>query len=316
MTATLLPPTMRAYVGTPAGPDLRQVASPLPEAGEALVRVEAFSVNRGELHLFARRAEGWRPGQDLSGRVLRAAADGSGPPTGSRVAAMVDFGGWAEYTAVPTDRLAELPDGVDLAPAATLGVAGLTALRALRRGGPLLGKRVLITGASGGVGTFAVQLAAAAGAEVTAWTGTHRSADLTALGAARVVDSLDAGTGADDDFDLVLDSVGGEVLLAALKRAAPHADIVLLGTTSRTPVPLSISTFRPHVRQTVHPFWVYGSGEPVDADLGVLLRLMAAGRLRPLVGWSGPWEQLPGAMQLLNDRRIPGKAVLGVPGGA
>jgi len=312
MTPAILPQTMRAYVGTPSGPELRQVATPQPRADEALVRVEAFSVNRGELNLFARRAEGWRPGQDLSGRVLRAAADGSGPPAGSRVAAMVDFGAWAEYTAAPTNRIAQLPDNVESAPAATLGVAGLSALRALRRGGALLGKRVLVTGASGGVGSFAVQLAAASGAEVTAWTGTRRSTDLIALGATRVIDSLDAEG---DDFDLVVESIGGEVLLAALKRVAPQGDIVLLGTSSREPAPITISSFRPHVRQTLHPFWVYGSGESVATDLGLLLRLMANKQLRPLVGWSGPWEQLAEAMDTLRDRKVPGKAVLDVAGG-
>jgi NADPH2:quinone reductase len=312
MTPAILPQTMRAYVGTPSGPELRQVATPQPRADEALVRVEAFSVNRGELNLFARRAEGWRPGQDLSGRVLRAAADGSGPPAGSRVAAMVDFGAWAQYTAAPTNRIAQLPDNVESAPAATLGVAGLSALRALRRGGALLGQRVLVTGASGGVGSFAVQLAAASGAEVTAWTGTRRSTDLIALGATRVIDSLDAEG---DDFDLVVESIGGEVLLAALKRVAPQGDIVLLGTSSREPAPITISSFRPHVRQTLHPFWVYGSGESVDTDLGLLLRLMANKQLRPLVGWSGPWEQLAEAMDALRDRKVPGKAVLDVAGG-
>jgi NADPH2:quinone reductase len=85
--------TMRAYVGTPAGPELRTVPDPQPAPAEALVQVEAFSVNRGELGLFGRRPEGWRPGQDIAGRVLAAATDGSGPPVGARVTAMVDFGG-------------------------------------------------------------------------------------------------------------------------------------------------------------------------------------------------------------------------------
>jgi NADPH2:quinone reductase len=313
MTPSLIPPTMRAYVGTPAGPELREVPSPRPDPGEALVRVEAFSVNRGELNLFAKRKEGWRPGQDLAGRLVRAADDGSGPPVGARVAAMVDYGAWAEYTAVPLDRLAELPDGVGTTQAATLGVAGLTALRALRRGGPLLGKRVLITGASGGVGTFAVQLAAAAGAEVTALIGSHRPLNPSGLDAVHVIDSLDDAPG---EYDLVLESVGGPVLLAALKRLGPLGHIVLLGTSSREPAAVSISSFRPHVRQTLHPFWVYGSGEPVNEDLAALLQLMSRGKLAPLVGWEGSWEQLPEAMNALRERRVSGKAALTIPGGA
>src|SRR6266581_4536703 len=122
---------MLAIVNTPSEPEpvaIREVAEPELRPNEALVAVHAFSLNRGELRLFQVRPEGWRPGQDIAGVVVRAAADG-------------------------------------------LPVAGLTALRALRHGAPLLGKRVLITGAAGGVGNLAVQLAARSGARVTAVAG-------------------------------------------------------------------------------------------------------------------------------------------------
>ncbi|WP_405577986.1 zinc-binding dehydrogenase [Streptomyces sp. NBC_01190] len=313
MTVSALPSTMRAYVGTPKGPDLRHVPVPEPGPGEVLVRVEAFSVNRGELGLFSRRAEGWRPGQDLAGTVVRTAAEGGGPAAGTRIAAMNDYGGWAEYAVVPVDRLATVPEGVPAERAATLGVAGLTALRALRRGGPLLGRRVLVTGASGGVGSFAVQLAAAGGAEVTALTGSHRTLDLGALGAASVITELDALSG---PFDLVLESVGGAVLTRTLKMLSPLGHFVLLGTSSREPATLTLSSFAPHVRQTLHPFWVFGSGEPVADDLAELLRLIERGRMTPVVGWTGSWERLPEAMEALRERRVPGKAALVVRSGA
>jgi NADPH2:quinone reductase len=310
MTHTIAPPaTMLAYVGTPSGPERRRVHDPKPAPHEAVVQVEAFSINRGELGLFARRPEGWRPGQDIAGRVLASAADGSGPAAGARVVAMVDFGGWAERVAVPVERLAPLPDAVEAERAAGFGIAGLTALRALRRGGGLLDARVLVTGASGGVGTYAVQLAAAGGAEVTALTGTHRSVDIEALGAHRVITSLDD---ADGDFDLVLESIGGETLLAALRHTAPRGLLVLLGSSSGDPAPITISSFRPHVRQTVHPFWVHGSGEPIGEDLATLARLTARGLLNPVVGWAGSWDRLDRAMQALRERRVAGKAVLRV----
>jgi NADPH:quinone reductase len=301
--------TMRAYVGTPAGPELRRVPDPQPAPHEALVEVEAFSINRGELRLFAGRPTGWRPGQDIAGRVLAPAADGSGPAAGARVVAMVDFGGWAERVAVPTDQLAALPDTVDAERAAGLGIAGLTALRALRRGDELLGARVLITGASGGVGTFAVQLAAAGGAEVTALTGTRRNIDLQMLGAHHVVASLEQ-TG--DDFDLVLESVGGDTLLAALARTAPRGHLVLLGSSSGEPARITLSSFRPHVRQTVHPFWVHGPDGSVGEDLATLTRLTDRGVLDPVVGWADSWDRLDHAMQALRERRVAGKAVLRV----
>src|SRR5947208_492879 len=134
---------MLAIVNTPGGPEpvaIRAVAEPEPRPNEALVEVHAFSLNRGELRLFQVRPEGWRPGQDIAGVVLRVAADGSGPAVGTRIVALCDWEGWAERAAVPTHRMAPIADNVSFAAAASLPVAGLTALRSLRHGAPLLGK--------------------------------------------------------------------------------------------------------------------------------------------------------------------------------
>src|SRR5215470_1555594 len=158
---------MRAVVNTPSGPQpvaIREVPESELRPNEALVAVHAFSLNRGEMRLFQVRPEGWRPGQDIAGIVLKQAADGSGLPAGTRVVALCDWEGWAERAAVPGHRMAALPDNVSYAAAASLPVAGLTALRTLRHGAPLLGKRVLITGAAGGVGHLATQIAARSGA--------------------------------------------------------------------------------------------------------------------------------------------------------
>src|SRR6478672_6739250 len=165
---------MLALVNTPSGPapvEIREVPEPTPAANEALVEVRAFSLNRGELRLMQTRPEGWRPGQDISGVVLQQAANAGGPGAGTRVVALTDNAGWAQRAAVPGHRMAALPDNVRFEDAASLPVAGLTALRTLRHGAPLLGKRVLITGAAGGVGHFATQIAARSGARVTAVVG-------------------------------------------------------------------------------------------------------------------------------------------------
>src|SRR5262249_40190445 len=169
---------MLAIVNTPGLSEpvaIREVAEPEPAPNEALVAVHAFSLNRGELRLFQVRPEGWRPGQGIAGIVVKAAADGSGPPAGTRVVALTDQGGWAQRAAAPSHRMAALADNVSYGAAASLPVAGLTALRTLRHGAPLLGKRVLITGAAGGVGNLAVQLAARSGARVTAGGGSARA---------------------------------------------------------------------------------------------------------------------------------------------
>ena len=195
---TVPPRSNCAGAGTDAGPH------------EALVAVHAFSLNRGELRSFRNNEEGWIPGQDVSGVVLQQAADGSGPPAGARVVALMDEFGWAERVAVPTHRMAVLPDSVSFAAAASLPVAGLTALRTLRHGAPLLGKRVLITGAAGGVGHLAVQLAARSGARVTAVVGRpERAVGMRELGAAEVVVGIDSAQGR---FGLILESAGGASL--------------------------------------------------------------------------------------------------------
>ena len=136
---------MKALATTldPAAPmAIREVPDPILTAHRALVQVKAFSLNRGELASIARNGVGWIPGQDIAGTVLQAAADGSGPPVGSRVVALTDEFGWAELAAVEGHRMAVLPDNVGFEQACTLPVAGLTALRCVRLGGAIVGRRV------------------------------------------------------------------------------------------------------------------------------------------------------------------------------
>ena len=131
---------------------------PVPGPSQALVRVAATSLNFADVaFLHDRKAPGAVPGFDAAGVVVSAAGDGSGPPAGDRVVTFGWSGGWAELRAVETTEVAVVPDGVEIGLAAAIPVAGVTALRALRRLGSLVGRRVLITGASGGVGRFAVQ---------------------------------------------------------------------------------------------------------------------------------------------------------------
>src|SRR5580704_8905635 len=165
-----MPRQVRAVVVDPAAPGklaIKPVELRDPDRDEVTVRVTAISLNRGETRRAVQQAEpGWRPGWDFAGVVETAAADGSGPKLGTRVVGLLPSGAWAERVNCRSHAVAALPDKVSDAQASTLPVAGLTALHALRQGGLLLGRNVLVDGASGGVGHLACQLAAAAGAVV------------------------------------------------------------------------------------------------------------------------------------------------------
>ena len=292
------------------GVDLVEVPEPEPDPSEAVVEVGAMAVNRGELRLLAARHHGWRPGQDVAGIVVRAADDGSGPDQGTRVVAWPEQAGWAQRVAVPTTHLATLAPRVPLQEAATLPVAGVTALRLLRVGGDLLGRRVLITGAAGGVGRFAVELAARAGAHVTGVTSdAGRGAGLEELGAHDVVYDIDDAEG---PFDLVLESVGGKSLEAAVRLVAARGDIVTFGNSSDTPASISFGDFRGRAGARITAFFVYESGEPppFGDDLQGLADMIADGTLHPHVGLEASWTEADTVFEALAQRRVNGKAVL------
>src|SRR5216684_4718809 len=165
-----MPRQVRGVVVDPAAPGklaIKPVELRDPERDEVAVRVTAISLNRDETRRAVQQAEpGWRPGWDFAGVVVTAAADGSGPRPGTRVVGILPSGAWAERVNCRTHAVAALPDAVGDAEAVTLPVAGLTAWHALRQGGLLLGRKVLVDGASGGVGHLACQLGIAAGALV------------------------------------------------------------------------------------------------------------------------------------------------------
>lgn len=291
---------------------LAKVEEPRPSANEALVSVHATSLNRGELRLLTIRPKGWIPGQDIVGVVERAAADGSGPAVGTRVAALVDQAGWAERVAVPTDRLAVLPDDVSFASAATLPVAGTTALRTLRYGGDLAGQQVLITGASGAVGRFQIQIAREQGASVTAIAAARHAEDLRGLGAEQVVELIELAEG---PFSLITELVGGQSLAHAIERVAPGGTIVMFGSSSGELTPVGFRQFVPgHEGARLQTFAYYTSGSDIGADIASLLALVAAGRLETRVAMTMPWTDIAQALDALRQRSFSGKAVLTMTG--
>ncbi len=306
---------MRALVATAnaATPvELRDVPEPEPYRDEALVDVRAISLNRGEVRGLASAAAGARPGWDLAGVVARAAADGSGPAAGERVVGLLRSGAWAERVAVPTAQLGVLPEGVSFAQAATLPVAALTALFSLKLGGLLLGRRVLVTGAAGGVGRFAVQLAAQAGAAVDGVVGSaERGRGLRELGASGVLIGLDAEG---PEYDLILESVGGASLAAAFARAAQDGLIVSFGDSSREPLRITANEMRRRPAVRLYGFNLFAElqREPGAATraLEYLAGLVSAGRLDPQIALEADWREPGPVLAALMERRVAGKAVL------
>ena len=304
---------MRALINRGGGEvavDLAELPVPEPAHSEAVVGVGAVAVNRGELRLLGMRPHGWRPGQDVAGVIVVPAADGSGPAKGARVVAWPEQEGWAEQVAVPTSHVAPLASHVSFAQAATLPVAGVTALRLLRLGSDLSGRRVLVTGAAGGVGRFAVELAARSGAEVTGVAGNpERAAGLADLGAGAVVHEIEE---ADGPFDLILESAGGASLEVSIRLVAPGGTVAVYGNSSSTAAQVSFGDFRGRAGARLVAFFVYESGQPptYGDDLKLLADMIAEGSLHPQIGLEAPWTEANSVFAALADREVNGKAVL------
>lgn len=286
------------------------VEEPKPAADQVLIKVAAFAPNRGETFILERTPSAERrPGKDIAGVVVRAAADGSGPAEGTRVIGHPPFNGWAEYAAVDTSAVAALPDEIPFEVGAALPLAGLTALRVLRVCGEVVGKRVLLTGASGGVGHYLTELVTAAGGEVTAVSATAERAErLTELGAAEIVHAVADARG---PFDLVLEGIGGTELAEAVARTAPRGTVVWFGQASRKPVTLDFfSFFSGPTSATIRRFDYTDSDISDAVDMATLIRLVKSGRLHPEIGRITDWAQTSPTLNDLRDRRIRGKAVL------
>ncbi|MBD3917343.1 zinc-binding dehydrogenase [Paenibacillus sp. PR3] len=288
-----------------------EVEASRPASSEALVRVHAISLNLGEVRTATRANAGWRPGWDLSGVVEQPAADGSGPSAGTRVFGMVHSGSWAELVAVPTNFLSEIPDNVTYAQAATLPVAGLTALFALEKGGFLLNRKVLVTGASGGVGNFTCQLAKQAGAIVTGLVRREeRAGCLLRIGVHNVVVGEDVVAARSfGPYDVIVDTLGGKSLHMVSSFLEEGGSCINVGSATEPEM-----TLQDRLQSVPGGVLVLNGMPPggVSKDLGRLARMVADGLLHPPIDLEAPWTEIAEVTQSLLKRSIAGKAVLSV----
>ncbi len=314
-----MPQSIRAVVVDPSA-EGRLAIKPVdlrdPDRDEVEVKVTAISLNRGETRRAVQQAEpGWRPGWDFAGVVEHAAADGSGPPVGTRVVGILPSGAWAERVNCRSHAVAALPDAVSDAQAATLPVAGLTALHALRQGGLLLGRKVLVDGASGGVGHLACQLAAAAGAEI--WGHVRRAEMREAVARVcdgRVVLGPDlAAARPHGPYWLILDSVGGAALSAALGMLAPGGTCVTFGVSAAATATIESREFFATGGARLYGLTLFHelmSVERAGIGLALLAGLIAAGKLSPQIAVEATWGEVGTIARRLIDRDFAGKAVL------
>jgi NADPH:quinone reductase-like Zn-dependent oxidoreductase len=314
---------MKAFIyeryGPPENLRIAEVDKPAPDGGEVLIRVLAASVNAADWHvlrgrpLFSRATLGLlRPkhqilGVDIAGQVEAVGGDVTGFKTGDEVYAnLLDhgYGGFAEYVAVPVGVLSSKPANLSFEEAAAVPMAAVTALQGLRRHGAIQpAQQVLINGATGGVGSFAVQLAKAAGAEVTAVTSTGNLELVRSLGADHVVDytTTDFARGG-RRYDLILDTVGNRSVPELRRALAEGGKAAVTGFTSmRRLLGVSLRGGKDIAQVQAHV-----SSE----DLELLSELIAAGKLRPRIDRRYGFADVPAAIAYLEQGHARAKVVV------
>jgi NADPH:quinone reductase len=311
--------TVQAVVVDPNESDrlvIREFPAPAPGASEALVRVKAISLNRGEIRHSLTAPAGKRLGWDFAGVIEQPAADGTGPKAGARVVGMLVTGAWAQLIPAPVNQIAELPENVPFSQAATMPVAGLTALHAIYKGGFLLNRPVLVTGATGGTGDFACQLARLGGAKVVATVRSpQREAIARRSGASEVIVGDDPSDAAKfGPYPLIIDSVGGANFGKILAMLARGGTCVIFGTTAGAEPVINTSRFYSTGSTTLYGMLIFQELQRESAAIGlaILADLASTGKLRPHIALEDSWRNVGRVARKLTEREFVGKAVLSV----
>jgi len=306
---------MRALVADPtASPalSLADLPEPSPGPGQLLIDLEAASVNRGEIRTAGKQPPGTIIGWDVAGTVAAVGEGVTQFDLGERVVALSPSGGaFAERVVVPAELTAPLPSACDFVTAATLPIAGVTAVGVLRLARVHAGDRVLITGAAGGVGLFAVQLALQAKATVTGQAGSEeRAATVRETGAEALVHPGD-GSPVDGEFDVVIDSIGGPMLGPLLDTAVTGGRVVVFGNSADAESTFRVERFYSK-GVTIFGFRVFASvpTDQVVKDMANLADQAASGALRVAVQATAPLAEALPLIRDLYDRKVTGKVVL------
>jgi NADPH:quinone reductase-like Zn-dependent oxidoreductase len=316
---------MKAFIWEKYGPPealrMVEVEKPAPDAGEVLVKVVAVSVNPADWHsmrgkpLFSRITLGLlRPkhrilGVDIAGQVEAVGTGVTLFNPGDEVYANLlehGYGGFAEYVSVPVDVMALKPANLSFEEAAAVPMAGVTALQGLRHHGEIrAGQKVLVNGASGGVGSFAVQIAKAYGAEVTGVTSTRNIDLVRSLGADHVVDyTKDDFAQSGRRYDLILDTIGNRAVPDLRRALAPGGKAAVTGFTSVVKLMgVSLRGGKDIAQVSAHV---------AAKDLELLSELIEAGKVRPQIDRRYPFAEIPAAIAYLEQGHARGKVVAGV----
>jgi NADPH:quinone reductase-like Zn-dependent oxidoreductase len=330
---------MKAAVYTRYGPpDVIQITDaekPVPKDNEVLIKVRAASVNpldcgipkggarivtgprkpkiprlgidvAGQVEMVGRNLTQFKPGDEVFGVCIR-------DPQASAVKVWVPQGAFAEYACAPESALVLKPENMTFEQAAAVPVAGLTALQGLRKGHIQAGQKVLINGAAGGVGTFAVQIAKSFGAEVTGVCSTRNVDMVRSIGAEQVIDyTQEDFTKSGSRYDLLFDCVGNHWLSACRRILRPKGICVMVGDLSgrgmigilaRLMTALVLTRF-------VSKKLVTFLATPNQKDLSIMHELMKAGKVTPVIDRGYSLNEVPEAIRYLEQRHARGKVIV------
>ena len=308
--------------GSPDVLQLKEVSKPTPKENEVLVKVQSASLNPAEWHgmratIFIVRLEAglFKPkhpilGGDFAGRVAAVGKNVTQFQVGDSLYGRSHFGGYAEYVAVDQDRLALMPSNLSFGEAAAVPLAAVTGLQGLRKGQIEAGQRVLINGASGGIGTFTVQMAKALGSVVTAVCSTKNLELVRSLRADHTVDyTREKLTEIGQQYDVIIDAVGNLTVADYERLLAENGRCVVLGFENLKRL-FQVLTRGTWASITSSKKIGVINANVNQKDLNYIRKLIEAGKVVPVIDRSYPFPEIPEALRYLGKKRARGKVVI------